>query len=53
MELIGAMFPDSMSDFAGLLDDTAIVIDAEEQSVRDILGCFPRAPAAWSVTLPR
>ncbi len=40
MELIGAMFPDSMSDFAGLLDDTAIVIDAEEQSVRDILGMF-------------
>jgi nitrogen fixation protein NifQ len=40
MELIGAMFPDSKPDFAGLLDDAAIVIDAEEQSVRDILGMF-------------
>jgi nitrogen fixation protein NifQ len=40
MELIGAMFPDLMSAFAGVLDDTVIVIDAEEQSVRDILGMF-------------
>jgi nitrogen fixation protein NifQ len=40
MELIGAMFPDLMSAFAGVLDDPVIVIDAEEQSVRDILGMF-------------
>ena len=40
MELIGAMFPDLMSAFAGVLADPVIVIDAEEQSVRDILGMF-------------
>jgi nitrogen fixation protein NifQ len=40
MELIGAIFPDTTSAFAGVLDDTAIVIEAEEQSVRDILGMF-------------
>ena len=40
MELIGAMFPDTMSVFDGVLDDTAIVIDNEEQSVRDILGMY-------------
>jgi nitrogen fixation protein NifQ len=44
MELIGAMFPDTMTAFAGVLDDTAIVIDTEEQSVRDILGMFSTRP---------
>lgn len=40
MELIGAMFPGTGAAFQGIVHDTAIVIDEEEQSLRDILGIY-------------
>jgi nitrogen fixation protein NifQ len=40
MDLIGAMFPDAVAVFEGVVGDAAIVIDDEEQSVRDILGMY-------------
>lgn len=40
LELAGAMFPDLTSDFNGVVDAAALVIDDEEQSLRDILGMY-------------
>lgn len=40
MELISAMFPATKAVFDGLIADTAIVFDEEEQSLRDILGMY-------------
>jgi nitrogen fixation protein NifQ len=40
MELVSAMFPATKAVFDGLIADTAIVFDEEEQSLRDILGMY-------------
>lgn len=40
MKLAGEMFPGAVHILAETLDDTAVTVDDEEQSLRDILGMF-------------
>ncbi|QBR71958.1 hydrogenase [Beijerinckiaceae bacterium] len=40
LDLVRAMFPGTLAAFQGMLPDTAIVVDEEEQSLRDILGIY-------------